>query len=252
MNDFSKFISKMEELGELYYSDLLEGVYDINKLDQDWWEGLKFFFGHTFFRGRRDELSNEFFFFAVSTLKEHLNLERDGVDKAFQNLLEHQEEFGSRRILDFKQKYKIGRKNALKHTMFQEEIANKNPTIIALTTPAEVLVEWDEVKNLKLLSLTNGEDLMMVLDVLKFITSEGRQNIYLHLKSIILEKGIDAAYNTITSMRAIKDKLASLVIRDIGLINKGLINGNFEKTFPVDTLVWQIAEKLGCGGTSIS
>ena len=60
-------------------------------------------------------------------------------------------------------------------------------------------------------------------------------------------EGPDKAYNDlIKNIRAVGDKIATFIIRDIGLLNPGLINSKYEYAFPVDTWVRQISkEKFG-------
>jgi len=45
-------LRNIEKLGERYYEDLLVKRWKKEKLETDWWEGLKFFFSHSFMRGR--------------------------------------------------------------------------------------------------------------------------------------------------------------------------------------------------------
>ena len=51
-------IRNIETLGDRYISKYLS-YWQKEELDNNWWGALKFFFGHSFMRGRRDELSNE-------------------------------------------------------------------------------------------------------------------------------------------------------------------------------------------------
>ena len=91
---------------------------------------------------------------------------------------------------------------------------------------------------------------MMVLDVLKFV-SDDNQNIYNYLKNTIVNSGVKTAYEKLTKMRAISDKIATFTIRDIGLINLGTVSKDYELAFPVDTWVIKIAHKLGCTSNGI-
>jgi len=87
----------------------------------------------------------------------------------------------------------------------------------------------------------------MVLDVLKLISCPERQNIYRYLKELIAQPGgLGAAYKERTNLRAVGDKIATFIIRDIGILNRGLVSGGYELAFPIDTWVRQLATKLDC------
>ncbi len=87
---------------------------------------------------------------------------------------------------------------------------------------------------------------MMVLDVLKLISNEEKRNIYSYLKHTIENDSIGKAYRELIKIRAIADKLAGLIIRDIGLMNLGIISEDYEMAFPIDTWVAKMAQRLGC------
>ena len=86
---------------------------------------------------------------------------------------------------------------------------------------------------------------MMILDVLKIVSNDEKKNIYHYIKETIKNFGIDTAYKELVKIRAVADKIASFVIRDIGLMNAGLISEHYEKAFPVDTRVNKMAQRLG-------
>jgi len=65
------------------------------------------------------------------------------------------------------------------------------------------------------------------------------------------DSGVKSAYEKLTEMRAISDKIATFTIRDIGLINLGIVNKDYEWAFSVDTWVIKIARKLGCNSKGI-
>jgi len=67
-------LKNVERLGEAYRDQYLKGqalgqLWKQDKLDNDWWEALKFFFSHSFMRGRRDKLSSEYYSFTIDRLK---------------------------------------------------------------------------------------------------------------------------------------------------------------------------------------
>lgn len=94
---------------------------------------------------------------------------------------------------------------------------------------------------------------MMVLDVLKFISGDDKKNIYNYLRNMIANSGVKSAYNKLIGMRAISDKIATFIIRDIGLMNPEIkiVDEDYKLAFPVDTWVSKIARKLGCSSEDI-
>ena len=239
-------------LGERYCRRYLNRVSG-EKLQNSWWEALKFFFGHSFMRGRRDELSNEYNYFTIRTLEDHFSITNGNLDSSYERLKEQKEHFDKECILKFKKDKHIGRGNSIKHEDFRKEVAEKNPIVKLLVTPKDVEVEWDNETYNKKIFLGNDEDVMMVLDVLKFISSDDRKNIYNYLKNTMSNSGVKMAYEELAGMRAISDKIATFVIRDIGLINLGIVNEDkdYEMAFPIDTWVSKIARKLGCNSKDI-
>jgi hypothetical protein len=59
MNDRVTLLKNIELLGRIYCTRYLD--WDRDKLESDWFTALSFFFGNSFMRGRRDEMSNEYF-----------------------------------------------------------------------------------------------------------------------------------------------------------------------------------------------
>lgn len=71
---------------------------------------------------------------------------------------------------------------------------------------------------------------MMVLDVLKLISQDNnKKNIYNYFKEVIQRVGLRGAWRELKQIRAIADKIAAFIIRDIGLMNPGLITGDYEQ-----------------------
>lgn len=75
----------------------------------------------------------------------------------------------------------------------------------------------------------------MVFDVLKFISDDNKKNIYNYIKTTIQNNNTQTIYNELISLRSVGDKIASFIIRDIGLMNPGIIGNDYEHAFPVDT-----------------
>jgi len=57
--------------------------------------------------------------------------------------------------------------------------------------------------------------------------------------------GLKGAWQGLKQIRAIADKIATLIIRDIGLMNTGFITGDYKYAFPIDTWVRRISHELG-------
>ena len=201
-------------------------------------------------RGRRDELSNEYYYFTIRTLESYFSVSNQSLDRFYEKFKEQKRYFNKECILKFKKEKKIGRRNSIKHGDFRKEVAENNPIIKLLITPKKIEVKWDRETYNKKLFLGNDQDVMMVLDVLKFI-SDDKKNIYNYLRNMIVNSGVKAAYEKLTKMRGISDKLATFTIRDVGLINLGIVNKDYEWAFPVDTWVIKIARKLGCNDKGI-
>lgn len=164
------------------------------------------------------------------------------------NLKKKEGYFNKEFILEFKKENNIGRGNSVKHQDFKKEIVEKNPIIERLTTPEKLKVEWNNKTYNKKILLVNDEDIMMVLDVLKFISDDNKKNIYNYLRNKIVNSTVQSAYEELIGMRSISDKIATFIIRDIGLMNPEINIGNehFKLAFPVDTWVIKISQKLGC------
>jgi len=242
-----KIIKNIERLGERYCQKYLNDE-NCNKqnLEKNWWEALKFFFSRSFMRGRKDKLSNEYYCFTVEVLKEAFGI-NENFNESYKILKKHEQYFGKQRVLNFKQREGIGRENVLNNRHkkgFKKEVAKNNRIVELLIEPRKIWIEWKDEEYEKEVSLGNDEDVMMVLDVLKFISDDGRKNIYSYIKNVMTESGVEAAYNELIDIRGIGPKIASLIIRDIGLLDGNIVNKHFERAFPVDTWVKQIAQKL--------
>lgn len=237
MNEREK-IRKIETFGDLYFGEHLKD-WNNDTLDKNWWKALKFFFRHSFFRGRKNKLSNEYFYFAIKVLEDYFSISNNNLDESYKNLKNSCRFYGKEWILNFKKEKFLGNSNSIKHEDFGREVADKNPLVKLLTTPKKVESKYNKVR-----SLNNDEDVMMVLDVLKIVSNDEKKNIYHYIKETIKNFGIDTAYEDLVVIRAVADKIACFVIRDIGLMNAGLISEHYEKAFPVDTWVNRMAHRL--------
>lgn len=239
-------IKNIERFGERYSKKYLD-TWGKDKLENNWWAALDFFFSHSFMRGRRDELSNEYHQFTIAVLGDYFSISSQTLDKSFENLKDKKKFFGADIILKFKKEKDIVRGNSINHEDFEREISSRNPLIKTLLTKREVKVKWDDTAYNKEIHLGNDQDIMMVLDVFNFIVSNKKRiHIYSHLKGKIIESGIKAAYGELVKIYAIGDKIATFIIRDIGMMNPEIIKDDFGFAFPVDTWVFKIANKIGC------
>ncbi len=245
----SNVMKNIERFGERYCKKYLFR-WNKERLENNWWEALKFFFSHSFPRGRPDRLSMEYYSFTIKALEDYFAITNENLEESYKRLKEQKEHFNKEHILKFKKN--IGGRSSVKHPDFEKEIAEKNPVVKLLVTSKVVKVEWDDENYNKTIRLKNVEDIMMVLDVLKFISNDEKKNVYNYLRNMITHD-IKVAYGELIKMRAIKDKIATLIIRDIGLLNPEIkiAYEDYKLAFPVDTWVKRIARKLGCESEKI-
>jgi len=209
---------------------------------------FKFFLKRAFVRGRRDKLSHDYFNFTWEILKERYNFsESDEKDKnnkkwdeIFKKIKENYELIEGDKSFDKKgiKLLKEGNKNILKRDDNNEGFVNKKFEKLYKTNE---LIQSLTTKNSKIgREINNGSDLLMILDVLKFISeNEERANIYLYILNKINSNNIKKVYDELRKIYEIGPKIASLIIRDIVLINeiKIKIKDNLQYIFPVDTWV---------------
>ena len=243
-------VKNIETLGKRFRKEHLGG-WDTQKLELDWFNALWFLLERNFMRGRRDEVSNVFLSFAIDRLR-FLLRPSDDLAVAFSTLKEHHASghLDSSSIVDFKKRHGMkGTANSITHEHFDDEIAAANPIVKLLTTECEVTVKWPHQfrKNTR---LSNEKDLMMVLDSLHLLCQPGCQNVYVYLLEQIKSGRTKTAYKTLDDLTAVGDKLASMTIRDICMMQSGLILEDFGDVFPVDTWVRQTAKMLGCEAKS--
>ena len=88
----------IEQLGERYCRKYLDPL-DKEKLQDNWWEALKFFFDRSFMRGRRDKLSNEYYYFTFKTLEEPFSITKGNPNSSYERLKGQREYFDKESIL---------------------------------------------------------------------------------------------------------------------------------------------------------
>ena len=242
-------LKNLEYLGQKYCQRHLS-EWNPEILENNWWEGLKFFFSHSFMRGRRDELSNAYYHFTVEVLEEIYINKSSSIDEAYDHLFSNKIYFNKNIVLDLKKQNKMGKNSFQQDPGLRALVLMKNPLVEPMISPRKINFEWDKRTFEMQVHLGNDTDILMVLDVLRFITSEPQQkNIYKFIKDMIKDQKASDAYNLLkgSDLYGISDKIASFIIRDILLLNPMIdIKGDdLKMAFPVDTWVRKISHKLG-------
>jgi hypothetical protein len=199
-------------------------------------------------RGRRDDLSEEYYRYAVIALAEYFNIPEKPGEREFSPIAAANNCFDKTIIEEFKQDKKMPRiGNSIKHPEFRNEVAEKNDLIKCFLEKR--VVRFDDIleKAPKTVYLGFDRDIMMVLDVLKFLTEDKeRANIFNYVCDRLTNSGVRATHQQLTRIYAVGDKISAFIIRDIGLLNTNVKIDEYEFAFPVDTWVLKIAKKLGC------
>ncbi|HOP61525.1 MAG TPA: hypothetical protein PKZ60_08985 [Candidatus Saccharicenans sp.] len=210
----------------------------------DWWEGLKFFFHRSFMRGRRDKLSNKYLYFTCEVLSDRFGI-KDNSENAYQKMSDLRSYFDITPLLELKRKTKRGKIQSLAE--FQD-FASKNEIVRLLITPKEIEVSWEGKAYREKVKLDNHIDIIMVLDVLDFVTARPRhKNIYKYVYDTLVKNKASESSKRLNNIYTIGDKISCLIIRDILLLNPEIKISpeNYIFAFPVDTWVVTIAERLG-------
>lgn len=241
----NKILSKnLESFGRKYEREHLS-IWKNSNLESDCWQALKFFFSHSFMRGRRDELSVEYYEFTIKTLKDYFDINSDFPNKLFIKLKNAKDEHLFR--TDGIKELKKGHSNSINHPDFENKIRQKNPLIKSLTSKTKVQIEFPKgTKYEKNICLQNDADLLMVLDTLNFISVAPENiNIYKHFNDLFAENKLDVAYLELNKLSGIGDKISTFFFRDIALLNEyNLSEDQIKFVFPVDTWVAQITSLL--------
>jgi len=237
-----KVLDNLEILGERYCSRYLEAWPDI---DKNWWTAFRFFFDHAFMRGRRDELSTEYYRFAISGLESYFGIPAKPSEGDFRTIARHHEDFGTELEDITRLKKESGRKlttNSIKLQAFHEGIVSRHPFVASLVTESHIEGQR---------SLDNDKDLMMVLSALSFLTRPGMPaNIHNYMADKLKDGNGDELAKELQQIRFVGDKLASFILRDVILLNPELAAVDSHLVFPVDTWVIKIAKRFGCESES--
>lgn len=272
-------LNNIIKLGDLYCDDEeFLGQWKDKDLENDWWLALKFFLNHSFMKGRRDSLSLDYYYFTCDVIEKiygvnedkeaaYNKIHKDSINGCF-NYKQIIENFKKEKKLDLrnnillntkdkennnkgkksdseKQKLKIERNKEFKDKFRDVTIIKELTKDRKIEDPSRIGKKYrrDGFEY----SLENDKDLCMILDVLEFISHRKRQYVYAYLLNLIKnDNGTENAYKEIDKLKEIGDKLASFIIRDILLLNGNLKLNNEEYvyTFPIDTWVLKVAEKM--------
>lgn len=239
MNDENKkckILDKIEKFGENYCNEyLLSSQYwDANKLEESWWEALKFFLRHTFVRGRSNKLSLDYYHFTICVLEKYFQLKKS--ESTFN--------FDQFKVMNIFYDIKKLKGKIIEDPGF-ESIKRKYILIKLLTEELNHDIEC----KYKGRPLKNKTDILMLLDVLSFIYDKKIKNIYYYFKNEIKNGKAKELYKELDKLHGIGDKLATFIIRDVILLNQNIIESYkdfpYEIAFPVDAWVKNIASILG-------
>jgi len=232
-------------LGERYKSEHLTN-WDKSKLETKPWQALKFFFSHSFMRGRRDKLSVEYYEFTIKVLFDFFkttNIENSKTLFEELTISKKNNLFNTNIIRELKNEHR----NSIKHPDFENRIKKNNPLINILTTKTKTKIEFPKHNFYKKnICLQNDTDLLMVLDTLNFMSiSRDKTNLYKYFNDLIKRNKINVAYSELNKLSGIGDKISTFFLRDIAIINNyNLTENQVRYVFPVDTWVAQIASLL--------
>jgi len=239
-------LANLQKLGDDYFARYLCQE-DRNALLANWWEGLKFFFHRSFMRGRRDKLSYKYLYFTYNVLADHFGIDNKpgNSENAYSRMCNQRSYFDIAPLIELKKKAK--NKKIQGFAEFQD-LANRNEIVQLLITPKKIEVPWQGEIIIETVKLDNHIDIMMVLNVLKFITAgPEHKNIYRYVCNALIEDKVSEIFKELEDIYAIGDKISSLIIRDILLLNPEIRISyeNYKFAFPVDTWVVKIAKRLG-------
>lgn len=198
----------------------------MKKIDTDWWEGLKFLLIHAFMRGRKDNLSYEYFEFTINKLNSCF------MDKDI---------FSYERFQKYKEDYKVEFeikkiKNKKDFNNFIEKLDNTNEIVNILRNDNKVSK-----------SLKNYKDIIMVLGVLNFVSNVTTKNITNYFIEKIKNGDVKECYNNLTGIKFIGPKIASFYLRNLTRFYKirEISEENLKYFFPMDTWIIQVCQKVG-------
>ena len=213
-------------------SVLSSGFDNLNELKKElnnsWWESLKYLLHHNFMRGRKDELSDKYFEFAINKLNNYFKYENIDSYERFQK---------------YKKNYKVEFeiKNKKDYNNFIEKLDNTNEIVNILKNDNKV----NKVSK----SLKNYKDIIMVLGVLNFVSNVTTKdkNITNYFIKKIKNGDVKECYDNLTGIKFIGPKIASFYLRNLARVYKirEISEENLKYFFPMDTWIIQVCQKVG-------
>lgn len=206
-----KTLKELERFGNRYVKEHLSfWIKKRNALKTDWFKALDFFLWRVYFQGRRDELSEQYYLAAQKALQTYF-----GNEPAQQ-----------------KKKFK---------TAWDKGFIPHDPE----------WKKWSEQDNSLWKGLTQSKagksrDIEMVLDIFRFISSCPSLNIVLYSLNEIRNGKTQKLYSEIDSIWQVGPKVTSFYLRDLAfLYDIKLSPEDFFVIQPIDTWVYQVAERIG-------
>lgn len=213
----------------------------------DWWEALKFFLHHSFMRGRRDELSEAYYNFTIKVL--------DSIRKSravdFFELWAFDYKLA---ITDFKKRKNIVKGNCLS-LEYRDEFHNYLSEINYNILHHFILPLYNQEKSQsEKVYINNDRDLLMILDVLKFLVTKTNCEDYNIVKYSIdkIKSGeIVDLYDNLNHISYIGDKISTFYLRNLAFVFSmtnevsKLDKKDLKCFLPIDTWISQVCEKTG-------
>ena len=232
MTDKQKFIMEnIEYCGEEYFkcfpkkSVLASGYYSLDdlkkELNNNWWESFKYLLHHAFMRGRKDKLSEQYYEFAVN------ELEKCFID-SYEIFQKHENDY----------KVELPIKNKKDYNYIIKKLESKNEIVAILNR---------DNKGSK--SLNNYKDIILVLEILNFVSNVKNKdkNITNYFIEKIKNGKVKECYDNLTGIKFIGPKIASFYLRNLAYVHNisEISDENLKYFFPMDTWIRQVCQKVG-------
>lgn len=229
-------LEKFERFGDAYLDVYLEEERKKKQKlesEEEWVEGLKFFFDRSLRSGRSNEQSQKYIDYVLNFLEKNKeiieSLDKDELEKVFDELRGKKEEQNNKK------------QNNESKTNLNDEV-KKALEKLGLKGLVEANGNTKEGN-----PLARKRDILHVLDTLRFVKAMGKGgkplNIYGYVRKRIEKGEIGSCYFVIGSLHGAGPKITSFIIRDVVLIsgiNHIVRPEDFNLIFPVDTWVAQV------------
>jgi hypothetical protein len=219
-------ISNLAHFGEVAFTEYWKTI-SVEHLEKSWWNALLFAFDHVFFQGRRDALSQRYRNHAVAALQNKLDLpidhqpsdpELDHAYAALGKALPTEEQ-----IKTYVQKKKTSKKED-RCKRAETGLGNRTSLLEELTPHfgSHTLGTKRERDALgDRLPLNKPADLLMLLGLLRFVTSDAdHKNIFGFVARGVRDGDLRDAYTSLDRVYGIDDKIAAFITRDVYLLLK--------------------------------